>query len=316
MVAVPRPQPVSGANGRGSGDLLDKIVSILKKHRLVESKAKESSAPPITLAILGQPNSGKSTLLNAIIGEERVITSPTPHTTREPQDIPFVFKERELILIDTAGIRRKAHVTAGVEQQGVSASLKTVNRADVVILVIDALRGPTVQDQRLASYVIEHGKGLILAINKWDLVADKTAQTMQITTRQLRELLPGLNWVPIIFISAKNKQRVTEMLAMALGAKTSGQLTLSEEMLMDFLKIVVKKHRPTKAGGVRHPKILSLKQVHTDPPRFEVTALGELHPSYLKFLENRLREHFGFTGAPIAITLKTRRKRTKLSHRP
>ena len=336
------PQPVSGANGRGSGDLLDRIVSILKKHQPIKTKKVEphdltpvtpdisgfrgtkprtvplgtgawgkTTAPPITLAILGQPNSGKSTLLNAILGEERVIVSPTPHTTREPQDIPFAFKEHELILVDTAGIRRKAHVTTGVERQGVSASLKTVNRSDVVVLVIDALREPTVQDQRLARYVVEHGKGLILAINKWDLVADKTPHTMQIVTHQMRQLLPGLDWVPIIFISAKNKQRVTEMLEMALGAKISGQLALSEETLMDFLKIVVKKHRPTKAGGVRHPKILSFKQVHADPPRFEVTALGELHPSYLKFLENRLREHFGFTGAPIAITLKTKRKQAR-----
>lgn len=303
------PQPVSGANGRGSGDLLDRIVSALKKSRQTKLEEEKTAIPPITLAILGQPNSGKSTLLNAILGEERVITSPTPHTTREPQDIPFAFKEHELILIDTAGIRRKAHVTSGVEQQGVNASLKTVNRSDVVILVVDALREPTVQDQRLARYIVDHGKGLILAINKWDLVADKTSHTMQIATRQLRQLLPGLDWVPIIFISAKNKQRITEMLEMALSAKASGQLALSEEMLTDFLKIVVRKHRPTKAGGVRHPKILSLKQTRVDPPRFEVTALGELHPSYLKFLENRLREHFGFTGAPIAITLKTRRKR-------
>lgn len=303
------PQPVSAANGRGSGDLLDHIVFLLKKNRQAKIRKGKSAKQPITLAILGQPNSGKSTLLNAMLGEERVIVSPIPHTTREPQDIPFAYKEHELILVDTAGIRRKAHVESGVERQGVSASLKTVNRADVVILVIDAKRGPTTQDQRLARYIIEHGKGLVLAINKWDLVANKTPQTMQIVTRQLRQLLPGLDWVPIIFISAKNKQRVTEVLNMALDAKTSGQLTLSEEALMDFLKVVIKKHRPRRGRGVRHPKILSLKQTRANPPRFELAVLGELHPSYLKFLENRLREHFGFTGAPIAITLKTRRKR-------
>ena len=305
------PQPVSATNGRGTGDLLDLIVTILKKQdHTSKIKTSKDAERPITLAILGQPNSGKSTLLNALLQEERVIVSPIPHTTREPQDIPFTFDEQELLLIDTAGIRRKSHVDAGVERQGVSASLNTVGRADVVILVIDALRGPTIQDQKLARYIVDHGKGLILAINKWDLIADKTAQTMKIVTRHLRDLLPGLDWVPIIFISAKKNQRLKEMLELALGAKTSGQMSMSEEDLMNFLKIVVKKHRPTKAGGVRHPKILSLKQVHAEPPRFEVTALGELHPSYLKFLENRLREHFGFTGTPIAITLKTRRKRT------
>ena len=305
------PHPVSAANGRGTGDLLDLIVLALKKITPKSSPKKKAGPEPITMAIIGQPNSGKSTLLNAIIGEERMITSAVPNTTREPQDISFSFNGQDLVIIDTAGIRRRTRVSAEIEHQGVSASLKTISRADVVILLIDARRGPTTQDQRLARHVIDHGKGLILAINKWDLIKDKTAETMRLAERQLRQLLPGLDWVPIIFISAKMKKRIKETLGLALAAKTSAQLSLTEETLTIFLKTVVKKHRPTKRGGVRHPKVLSLKQVHADPPLFEIAVLGELHPSYLRFLENRLREHFGFTGVPITITLKTRRKRTK-----
>ena len=302
------PFAVSAANGRGSGDLLDAIVD-----RLADLPPKKVTAnqtmEPLTLAILGQPNSGKSTLMNAILGEHRMITSAVPHTTREPIDVLFTYRGQPLLLIDTAGIRRKAHVTRGVEASGVKASLQTVDRADVILLVIDLMRGVSRQDQRLASYMAEHRKGLVIVANKWDLVADKKPETMQALEHGLRRALPGCNWAPIVFTSALTQHRVPQTIEAALGAHTSGALSLSEGTLQQFLKTVTKHHLPMKGGGVRHPKILSFKQVAANPPQFEIVVRGELHPAYVKFLEHRLRQHFGFTGAPITITLKTKRRR-------
>lgn len=301
------PWAVSAANGRGTGDLLDAILESLTPGE--RPPMAEDTTRRLTIAILGQPNSGKSSLLNALLGEDRLITSPVAHTTREPQDIPCTLDGRELLLIDTAGIRRRAHVTAGVERAGVSGSLKTIDRSDVVLLLIDVARGPSRQDQRLAHQVIERGKGLVLIINKWDLVKDKTAASMTTAERNLRFQLPGLDWVPMIFTSATTKQRVREAVSAALGAVTATSTALTEEILTDFLRQVTHKTKPTRGKGVRHPKILSLKQVSTTPPRFELAVRGELHPSYLKYLENKLREHFGFGGAPISIDLKAKRKK-------
>lgn len=301
------PFAVSATNGRGTGDLLDAMMLGFKPSEQPPDAIKAERR--LTVAILGQPNSGKSSLLNALLGEERVITSPIAHTTREPQDIPCTLDGKELLLIDTAGIRRRAHVTAGVERAGVSGSLKTIDRADVVLLLIDVVRGPSRQDQRLAQQVIERGKGLVLIINKWDLVKDKTTASLTAAERQLRFQLPGLDWVPMIFTSAITKQRVREAISAALSAVTAAGTELTEEVLMNFLKNVTHKTKPTRGKGVRHPKILSLKQVSATPPKFELAVRGELHPSYLKYLENRLREHFGFGGAPISIELKAKRKK-------
>lgn len=314
------PNSVSAINGRGTGDLLDEVVARLKQlHRHkknVDNKSQKKiqdkkEDKPLTVAILGQPNSGKSTLTNAILGEERTIVSATPHTTREPIDTIFEYNGRPFVLIDTAGIRRQAHVTKGVEMIGVKASLKIIDHADIILLVIDAVRGITRQDQRLVRYITDHNKGLVIVINKWDLVADKTHKTMQLSEQKFRQMMPGSAWAPMIFISAKYGKRVKQALNQALSAETSASLLLSEEDLLQFVKGAIKKHLPTKRGGVRHPKIMSFKQIHTTPPIFEITARGELHPSYLKFLENRLREYYGFTGAPIKITMKQKRKKVK-----
>ncbi len=307
------PIPVSAISGRGSGDLLDIVVRRVKNiPRRASANSELTSSTKnadISVAIVGQPNSGKSSLLNAILGEERVVVSPIPHTTREPIDTLFEYNNHTLRLIDTAGIRRKARLRTGLEQGGVYASLDTLERADVVVLVIDIERGPTLQDQRLGQIISERGKGFVLVANKWDLVPGKNAKTIKETEMSIRSHLPGTMWAPMIFVSAKTGQRVPQVLDAVLAAMSARQLKLEESTLDEFLLRVTKLHRPSRGGGVRHPIILSFKQMGIVPPRFEVVTRGELNPSYLKFLENRLRDQFGFVGTPIHIDLKAKRKR-------
>lgn len=303
------PVPVSAISGRGSGDLLDLLLRRLKKLPKRKTEKKPLREADASIAILGQPNSGKSSLLNAILGEERVVVSPIPHTTREPIDTYLTYDKKKLRLIDTAGIRRRSHVTVGVEAQGVHASLGTAEEADVVLLVFDVKRGPTLQDQRLGRLVQDRGRGLVLVVNKWDLVGEKTPTTMKEVERVVRNHLPGLGWAPIVFVSAKTGQRVHGVLDQALVALASRDISLDEETLSAFLSRTMKKHRPIRGGGVRHPTILSFKQTSVRPPRFEINVRGELHPSYLKFLENQLRQEFAFVGSPIQIDLKTKRKK-------
>ena len=180
-----------------------------------------------------------------------------------------------------------------------------------MILVIDALRGPTIQDQKLARYIVDHGKGLILAINKWDLIADKTAQTMKIVTRHLRDLLPGLDWVPIIFISAYTGRNVKNILEQVLAVHQEQNKRLDQKDLNEFLKEITGKHKPVPAKGLGRPKIYSLVQTRIKPPEFIASIHHEytLHFSYLRFLENQLRKHFGFIGTPIRIRVKKQANR-------
>ncbi len=284
-------------------------VRNLPRRAEAEAKPTQTKKAIINVAIVGQPNSGKSSLLNAILGEERVVVSPIAHTTREPIDTMFEYNHQTLCLIDTAGIRRKARLRTGLEGGGVIASLDILHRADVVVLVIDLERGPTLQDQRLGQIISDQGKGFVLVANKWDVVPEKNAKTIKEMETKLRDHLPGTEWAPMIFISAKTGQRVPQVLDAALAAVAARQLQLDESTLDEFLFRVMKLHRPSRGGGVRHPTILSFKQVGVVPPRFEVVTRGELNPSYLKFLENRLREQFGFVGTPIHIDLKAKRKR-------
>jgi GTP-binding protein len=300
------PHAVSAVSGRSTGDMLDALLTVMATlPRERQSTATVKAVPGIKLAIIGQPNSGKSSLLNAIVGEERFITSPKAHTTREPQDFPFTYFGQRLILIDTAGIRRQYQQTRGIERLGVTASLKTVNRADVVLLIIDATKEPSFQDQRLASMVAEEGRGLIIVINKWDLVTPKTAATPAEITRLFRNRLPGLDWAPLAFVSAKTKQRVRNLLDMAITIAAERRKKIDDVTMRDFAANAVRQHRPARGGGVKHPQLIDFVQTGSQPPTFKLTIAGELHPSYLRFLENRLREAYGFVGTPIKLQMRS-----------
>lgn len=307
VLGLGEPLPVSATTGRQSGDLLDAVVDKLKTLPTKKRSRKAgdlNDTQALRLAILGQPNAGKSSLINTLLGEDRVIANETAHTTREAHNIPFTYNKRNLLIVDTPGIRRSKQKRGQLEAESVEASLSHAKKAEIVLLIIDAERGPTVQDQRLASKVAEAGNGLVLVINKWDLIPDKDAGTMKLFEKKYRELLPGLDWAPMIFISATTKLRARHVLDAALEADKNRQLEISDETLEAFYKIATKKHRPSKGGGVKHPSVLGFTQTSTVPPSFVLTVQGELHPSYLRFLENQLRQNFTLKGTPIYI--KTR----------
>ncbi|PJE76068.1 ribosome biogenesis GTPase Der [Candidatus Uhrbacteria bacterium CG10_big_fil_rev_8_21_14_0_10_48_11] len=300
------PHPVSAVSGRSTGDMLDALYALLATVPCeTQTEAATKATPGINLAIIGQPNSGKSSLLNALLGEERFITSPKAHTTREPQDVTLVYFGQRLTLVDTAGIRRQYQQTRGIERMGITASLKTITRASVVFLMIDALKGPSFQDQRLASMVIEEGRGLVIIVNKWDLITPKTAATPKAFTTDFRQRLPGLDWAPLAFVSAKTKQRVRSLLDLAITVSKERQKWIDDATLQTFATKAVRQHKPARGGGVKHPRIIDFVQIGIEPPAFKLTIEGELHPSYLRFLKNRLRETYGFAGTPISILLKS-----------
>lgn len=301
--------PVSAENGTGVGDLLDAIVNLLQiKHKEIESPF---DLVPTKVAFVGKPNVGKSSLVNKILGEERVIVSPIPHTTREPQDSLILKSGRPYILIDTAGIRKRARIEPGVEKAGVKKSLAMLKRADAVALILDAKEGIGNQERHLAGLIEEAKKPVIIVINKWDLVKDKTTKTMDAYRLKLKSDLPFLAWAPMIFCSAKTGERVDRVLDLALEAQAQSQRKIDEPLLEKFLKKTVKEHRPTKAKGVHHPYIYSIKQIDTEPPTFLLTIkeLAPIHTSYVRFMENRLREKFGFKGIPIKIISKSIKRR-------
>lgn len=307
VLGLGEPIPVSATTGRQTGDLLDEIVKTLDKlptRRRSRKAVDLTDETALRLSILGQPNAGKSSLINALLGEERVIADQKAHTTRESHDIPFTYKKNNLLIVDTPGVRRSKQKRDSLESESVESSLQHAERADVVLLVIDAKRGPTVQDQRLASKIAEQGNALILVVNKWDLIEDKDAGTLKTYEKKFRDQLPGLDWAPMIFISATTKLRARETLDSALVAAKNRLIEIDEEKLKEFYQSATKKHRPSKGGGVKHPSVLSFVQIGTKPPSFEMTVHGELHPSYLRFLEKQLRESFKLTGTPVRI--KTR----------
>ncbi|MBI2098891.1 ribosome biogenesis GTPase Der [Candidatus Uhrbacteria bacterium] len=301
--------PVSAENGAGVGDLLDSISrKLAAEDKKIQSPFDET---PIKVAIIGKPNVGKSSLVNKILGEERVIVSDIPHTTREPQDSLLLYNGRPFTLIDTAGIRKRAKIAPGLEKAGVKKSLAVIHRADAIVLTLDAREGLGTQERHLAGIIEESGKPVVTVVNKWDLVRDKTAKTMDAYRAKIIRDLPFLSWAPILFTSAKTGERVGEILNLARLSKEEAGKMIDEPLLEKFLKKTVREHRPTKAKGVRHPYIYSLKQISSAPPTFMlvIKELAPIHPSYIRFIENRLREKFGFKGTPIKIISKSVKRR-------
>ncbi len=301
--------PVSAANGTGVGDLLDRVVEILKtKDKKIENPF-EGYATKV--AIVGKPNVGKSSLVNRILGEERVIVSDIPHTTREPQDSLLLKDGVPFILIDTAGIRKKARIMPGVEKAGVKKSLAVLRKADAVALVMDANEGVGAQERHLAGLIEEAGKPTIIVVNKWDLIKNKTAKTMNEYRAKIMNALPSLSWAPIIFSSALSGERADLLLDIAALAQKEAERTIDEPLLEKFMRKIVKEHRPSKARGVRHPYIYSIKQIGVRPPTFllVIKELAPIHQSYFRFMEKRLRETFGFKYVPIKIISKAVKRR-------
>lgn len=294
------PLPVSAEHGRGIGDLLDQVISGFPEGRSLE----ESDA--IKIAVAGRPNVGKSTLINQFVGEERVIVSDIPGTTRDAVDTSFTYNGQEFVLIDTAGMRRKTKIDTGVEHYSVLRALRAVDRSDVVFLMLDAREGVTEQDQRIAGYVHENGKGCAVVVNKWDLV-EKDTNTMREYEEEIRDRLQFLPYAPVEFVSALTGKRVHRLLDLAVSIAQQRSMRIPTGRLNEIIQDAVAMHQPPSDKGVRL-KIFYAAQVQVNPPVFviHVNHSQLMHFSYLRYLENCLRAEYGFQGTPIILRVKER----------
>jgi GTP-binding protein len=296
------PLPVSAQHGANTGDLLDALFEA------VGPVGKESQEPDaaVRIAIIGRPNVGKSSLLNRLLGEERVLVSPIPGTTRDAVDTQLTYRGTPVTLIDTAGIRRRGKIEPGVEKFSVLRALKAMERADVVLLVLDATQPLTEQDAHVAGMALEKRKSIVVIVNKWDAV-EKDQETMPEYTRHIRQELKFLDYVPVLFVSALTGQRTGQILEAALRVQEERLRRLPTSELNRLVQRMMDQHAPPSKAGVRL-KILFAAQVRTDPPTFvfHVNDPRLAHFSYERFLENRLREAYGFEGTPIRILFRKR----------
>ncbi|NPV86151.1 MAG: ribosome biogenesis GTPase Der [Anaerolineae bacterium] len=295
------PYPISALHGMETGDLLDALVSSF----VPRLEAPEDAA--VKIAIVGKPNVGKSSLLNRLAGEERAIVSPIAGTTRDAVDTRIEYNGMPVLLIDTAGIRRRGKIAQGVEKYSVIRSMRAIERADVTLLLVDAIEGITAQDAHIAGFILEAWKSAVVVVNKWDAIA-KDTHTMTQYTERIRQELNFMSYVPVLFISAKTGQRVDQVLPMALRVQEERLIRLSTSQLNRILHSAQDKHAPTSRTG-RSLRVYYGTQVRNDPPTFLVYVNDPqlAHFTYLRFLENEIRKEYPFIGTPIRIVLKPRR---------
>ncbi|OCZ49529.1 ribosome biogenesis GTPase Der [Dehalobacter sp. TeCB1] len=295
------PIPVSAVHGMNTGDLLDTLVSALP-----EDAAADYDPDVIKIAVIGRPNVGKSSIVNMLLGEERVIVSDIPGTTRDAIDTPFTYEDRNYVLIDTAGIRRKKKISEVTENYSVVRSFRAVDRSDVVLMVINAIEGVTDQDKKIVGYAHEAGKGLILVINKWDLVI-KDEKTINKYEKDIREELAFVLYAPTQFVSAKTGQRINKIMDLVEFVAEQTSRRISTSTLNNLLREWVHLNPPPSDKGVRL-KILYATQSSVQPPTFIffVNDPELVHFSYKRYLENQLRKNFGFEGSPIRMIMRKR----------
>jgi GTP-binding protein len=294
------PIPISALHGTGCGDLLDRLTATFD-----QSGAEPAVEAQVKIAIVGRPNVGKSSLLNRLLGEERVIVSPIPGTTRDAIDTALMFQGTPLTLIDTAGIRRRGRVLPGVEKYSVLRAVRAIERADVALLLIDAPEGVTAQDAHIAGIILEKWKSCLLLINKWDAVPAK-ARSQPAFAEQTRAQLKFLDFVPVRFISALHGTGVADILPLALQVQQERLRRIPTAELIQILESAQQAHAPPSKVGVRLRFFLAA-QVQTDPPSFlfHVNDPELVHFSYARHLENRIRERFSFLGTPIRLTFRS-----------
>ena len=297
------PHPISAQHGTGMGDLLDALVAVLPPAPLVDEDNES-----VAIAIVGKPNVGKSSLLNRLLGEERAIVSPIPGTTRDAVDTHLTYDGTPITLIDTAGIRRRGRIERGVEKYSVLRSFRAIRRADVALLVLDATTPLSAQDAHIAGFVLEAWKSVVVVVNKWDAV-EKDTYTMQGYTQAIRNRLHFLDYVPVLFVSAKTGQRVHTLLPTALQVNEARLTRLPTSYVNRILQEALERHPPPSHGG-RLPKIYFGSQVSVAPPTFvlQVNEPKLLHFSYLRYLENRIRAAHPFPGTPIRLVLRKKNK--------
>ena len=304
--------PISAEQGIGIGDLLDSVVELIKSGEHDTPQDESEEPRELRLAIVGRPNVGKSSLLNRLLGEDRVIVSPVAGTTRDAIDTVLQTPERNFRLIDTAGIRRKGKTDEMAEKLSVIMARKSLERADVAIVLVDAVEGVTALDANIAGYALDAGCSIIIAVNKWDAVAEKETNTAAEFERGLRDKMKFLEWAPVLTISALTGQRVERILSVVLKADEARNRRIPTAQLNDFFERAIAQPRggtaPSPAkGGMSRLKVQYLTQVGVRPPTFVVFTSGGkpgLHFSYERYLVNRLREEFDFFATPLRIVEK------------
>jgi GTP-binding protein len=297
------PIAVSALHGMGVGDLMDLLTDMLPE----ATGAQPSTA--LSLAVVGRPNVGKSMLTNAILGQERVIVSETPGTTRDSIDTPFEYAGHKLTLIDTAGIRRRGRVEAGVEKHAVMRAQAAAQRADVALVLIDAGEGLTAQDAHIAGLVADGHVGIVLVVNKWDLAPPEPAYRKEFS-RIVRHRLRFAPWAPLCFVSAKERSGIDAMLVEALRVGEERRKRLPTAEVNAIVQRAVGDRSPPSTRG-KKLKVLYVTQAQTAPPTFVffVNDASLLHFSYQRYLENQLRKAYGFAGTPLKLVFKSRSER-------
>jgi GTP-binding protein len=294
------PFPISALHGTGTGDMLEAVIATFQ---LADVRVEDDS---LRIAIVGKPNVGKSSLLNRLMGEERAIVSDIPGTTRDAIDTYLTFEDTAITLIDTAGIRKRGKIEPGVEKFSVLRTMQAVDRASVVLLLVDASVSLSAQDAHIAGYITDAWKSVVVIVNKWDAIT-KDTHTMDEYTRLLRHELNFLPYVPLLFISAKTGQRVSQVLPMALRVQDERLIRLATSQVNRILQRAQDIHpAPTKAG--KQLKIYYGTQIRSDPPTFilYVNDPKLAHFTYQRYLENRIREEYPFLGTPIRLLLRRR----------
>lgn len=298
------PFAVSGANSMGFGDLLDEIVE-----NFPAGLDTEYEEDIIRVAITGKPNAGKSSILNKILGEERVIVSPIAGTTRDAIDTYFEKNGQKFLLIDTAGLRRKSKIYETIEKYSVIRAMSAVDRADVVLIVIDALEGVTEQDTKVAGIAHDEGKGCIFVVNKWDLI-EKDNKTMSNYTKDIKEKFPFMMYAPIVFVSAKTNQRMNKILDTVEYVSNEHSKRISTSSLNEVIGEAVMLNQPPSDKG-RRLKIYYGTQTDIRPPKITLFINDKdlTHFSYQRYLENKIRENFGFEGTSIKFEYRQKNKK-------
>ena len=302
-LGIGEPFPVSAASRLGLGEMLDEVV----KH-FPEGSTEEGEDERPRVAIVGKPNVGKSSIINRIIGEKRVIVSDIAGTTRDAVDTPVVRNGKEYIFIDTAGLRRKSKIKEELERYSVIRAVSAVERADVVVVVIDATEGVTEQDAKIAGIAHERGKGIIVAVNKWDAI-EKTDKTIYEHSRRMKEVLSFIPYAEYLFISAKSGQRVEKLFETIDVVIQNHALRIATGVLNEILMEALAMQQPPSDKG-RRLRVYYATQVAVKPPTFVLFVNDKelMHYSYTRYIENRLRETFGFKGTPLKFIVRERKE--------
>lgn len=293
------PYPLAALGGRAIGDFLDKVVELLPDHQ-----ALQDDIDHLRLAVVGRPNVGKSSFINAILGQDKLIVTEIAGTTRDAIDTNVKYKERHITLVDTAGLRRRSRVPKGIEYFSTVRTVNALQRCDVAMVLIDATEPLTDQDKKIVAMALELGKGVVLAVNKWDLI-EKDTQTARRFELEMQDELRDLVYVPTLFISALTRQRIFKALDLAIAVSAERTRKIPTAELNRFLEAVVSDHHPP-AFGSKWVKLNYLTQIKSKPPLFAffTNEPRGIKKNYRNYLENQLREQFGFVGVPIRMTFR------------